>query len=402
MTKSITAQKLFARPGLPILFLIYTAFIALGTPDGMFGVAWPTMRQGFGVPIDAIGLAMVFGTAGYLLCSFFAGRLIAHFSISGLLTLSCALVGAILIADCFVPTWTWFAVLSFVIGFGGGGIDAGLNTYVASSLGEREMHWLHACYGLGATIGPLLMTGVLNHFGGWRPAYWILGGVQLTLSLAYALSKSRWKKFDKGNRGIGSEKKLTDYNTSIGETMGHGPSWAGMVLFFLYSGAELGLGFWAYSILTESRGVAPTLAGILAGGFYGFFTVGRILSGFYIKKVPTQRLLLGSLGLALAGSILLWANLNPLLSFSGMILTGFVIAPVFPCLVSSTRMRVGARHAGNTIGMQMAAAGFGAAVLPALMGVLARQVSVEAITVVFVALFALILTLYLLSTWKKV
>jgi fucose permease len=174
-----------------------------------------------------------------------------------------------------------------------------------------------------------------------------------------------------------------------------------MLLFFLYSGAELGLGFWAYTILTESRGVAPTLAGVLAGGFYGFFTVGRILSGFYIKKVPTQSLLVGSLALALVGANLLWANLGPRPSFFGMILTGFVIAPVFPCLVSSTRMRVGERHAGNTIGMQMAAAGTGAALLPSLMGVLARRVSVEAIPAALVVLFAAILGLYWVSSRPK-
>jgi fucose permease len=84
-----------------------------------------------------------------------------------------------------------------------------------------------------------------------------------------------------------------------------------------------------------------------------------------------------------------------------MILTGFVIAPVFPCLVSSTRMRVGERHAGNTIGMQMAAAGTGAALLPSLMGVLGRRVSVEAIPAALVVLFAAILGLYWVSSRPK-
>lgn len=260
------------------------------------------------------------------------------------------------------------------------------------------MHWLHACYGLGATLGPFLMTVVLNRFGGWRPAYAIMACVQLSLAAAYLLTRSEWDRFDRGGKKGSAEKKLTGHKTPLRETLGHGPSWAGMLLFFLYSGAELGLGFWAYTILTESRGVAPTLAGVLAGGFYGFFTVGRILSGFYIKKVPTSRLLPASLGFALAGASLLWANLGPLPSFGGMILTGFVIAPVFPCLVSSTKTRVGARHAGNTIGMQMAAAGTGAALLPALMGVLARRVSVEAIPAALVVLFAAILGLYWVSS----
>ncbi|HVZ79437.1 MAG TPA: MFS transporter [bacterium] len=395
-----------AHPGFLLLFLLYAPLAGIGGVDGMFGVAWPTMRQGFGVPIDAIGLAMAFGTTGYLLCSFFVGRLLARFAVHHLLAFSCTLVGLSFLGNCLVPSWTWFAALGLTVGFGAGGIDAGLNTYVALRLGEREMHWLHACYGLGATLGPWFMTAILNAFGDWRPAYWIMGPLQLAIAGAYVLTGPKWKKFDRGG-GKGSQgreparRKLTGHRTPMGETLRHGPSWAGMLLFFLYSGAEVGLGLWSYTILTESRGVATTLAGILMGGFFGFFTVGRILSGFFIKKISTRRLLLGSLFLALAGAILLWANLGPLPSFVSIILTGFVIAPVFPCLVSSTQARVGARHAGNTIGMQMAAAGTGAAALPSLMGVLARRVSLEAIPVVIVALFALILGLFFLATRKE-
>ncbi len=389
MNRSPDHARQIPRPAFLILFLVYAAFIALGMPDGLFGVAWPTMRKGFGVPIDAIGLAMITGTVGYLLSSFLSGRLLARLSISGLLTLSCSLTGAALLVNCLVPTWTWFAAVILIAGLGAGGIDAGLNTYVATRLEERQMHWLHASYGIGVMTGPLLMTVGLNLYGDWRPGYLTVGALQLGLATAFVLSAHEWKRFDATRPNPRQHNEGID--TPLLSTLTFGPAWRGFILFFLYSGAEIGLGFWAYTLLTEARGVAPVPAGLVAGGFYALFTVGRILSGFLTHRWDPNRLVTGSLGLAVLGSLLLWANLNPTVSLAGMVLTGFAIAPVFPALVSGTRDRVGRRHENNAIGIQMSMAGLGSAVIPALLGVLARRVSVEAITGALLILFTMIL-----------
>jgi fucose permease len=339
--------------------------------------------------------------AGYLLSSFMSGRLIAWLSMRGLLTLSCALFGAALIGDCLVPAWIWFALTSLALGFGAGGIDAGLNTYVATHFGARQMHWLHACFGVGVTLGPLLMTASLNRLDGWRPAYLALGLFQLAMAAVFIFSTPLWNRFHLAGRRPGQGKKLTDYDTPLMKTMAHLPTWLGMILFFLYSGAEFSLGFWAYSLLTESRGVTPTVAGMMTGSYWGLFTVGRILSGFFAKHVPLNRMVLGCLVLALAGSVLLWINLNPVWSLLGMVLTGFAIAPIFPSLVSGTQKRVGRRHASNTIGMQMCAAGAGSAFISAVLGLMARRMSLEVIPASLTGLWVMILLLFIGSIRRE-
>ena len=74
-------------------------------------------------------------------------------------------------------------------------------------------------------------------------------------------------------------------------------------------------------------------------------------------------------------------------------LIGFAIAPIFPAFMSGTSRRVGVHFAANTIGMQMTMTGLGTAVIPSLLGVLARRFSLEVIpiclAVVFLALFGL-------------
>jgi hypothetical protein len=62
--------------------------------------------------------------------------------------------------------------------------------------------------------------------------------------------------------------------------------------------------------------------------------------------------------------------------------------------MSGTRTRVGDQHAANTIGMQMTATGFGMAVIPSLLGVLAQRISLEIIPVCLLVVYASMVGVY--------
>jgi hypothetical protein len=49
------------------------AFVALGMPDGLLGVAWPAIRESFSISLDAIGWLLSATVAGYLTASFLNG-----------------------------------------------------------------------------------------------------------------------------------------------------------------------------------------------------------------------------------------------------------------------------------------------------------------------------------------
>jgi len=65
--------------------------------------------------------------------------------------------------------------------------------------------------------------------------------------------------------------------------------------------------------------------------------------------------------------------------------------------MSGTRTRVGNNLAANTIGMQIAATGFGTAIIPGTMGVLARQTSLETIPIYLLIVYVALLGCYLLA-----
>lgn len=379
-----------------MLLLAYIAFVSLGLPDGLLGVAWPSIRADFGLPLDALGSLLVSGTLGYLVSSFFSGRIMARLGVGRLLALSCAATAVAVLGYTLSPFWLGLVLLGVLSGLGAGAIDAGLNAFVAAHFGEHQMQWLHASYGIGVTLGPLLMTGGLNLFASWRVGYWVVGAGQLLLALGFALTLARWQE-QRSPQEIEQNRRLTDYRTSLRATLRQPGAWLSALLFFCYTGIELGLGHWTYSLLTESRAVPPALAGLWAGGYWAAFTLGRLLAGFFTRRIHLETLLRFSMLGALAGALLLWLNLTPALSLFGVALTGFCLAPIFPGLVSGTDGRVAPQYAANTIGIQLSAAGLGAALLPGLAGMLASRLSLEVIPLYLCALLILLSLVYNLS-----
>jgi len=392
--------KVKRHPGLGLIILSFIAFIALGLPDGLLGVGWPSIRAGFSIPLDAIGIFLIAGVIGYMVSSFLSGFLLSRLGVGRVLAASCLLTGLALLGYTFVPQWWMMVLLGVFSGLGAGAIDAGLNTYVAAHFGEGLMQWLHASWGIGITLGPIIMTVSLSALDNWRFGYQAVGIFQLLLAVSFALSLKMWNRDHKplDPNLPGGEKRLTEYKTPITDTLKQPLVWLSMFLFFLYVGAENALGTWTYTLLTESRAVNSTLAGFFAGSYWFTFTLGRIAAGLIAKRVGTDKLVLGGLAGALTGTGLLIWNPSEIANVVAVAIIGLAIAPIFPAMMSGTRARVGTQFAANTIGMQMAACGLGTAVIPGLMGVLARRFSLEVIPVCLLVVYAALLAVYVAAS----
>jgi len=397
-----TNTDILPRQKINVLLLAYIAFVTLALPTGLLGVAWPTLRTEFSLPLDAMGFLLFSSTIGYLISSLFIAQLINRFGIGPLLMVSSLASAVSLIGYTMAPAWMVIVVIGCIAGFGSGVTDAGLNTYLASEYNEGHMQWLHACFGIGATLSPIIMTASLARFISWRPGYIFVGILTAIMAICFWLTLSAWKQPNTpSTKSEDAGRGLMDYQTSLWASLLLPMTWISILMFLLYTGGELILGNWTYTLLTEGRGVSPQLAGLWAGGFWATFTIGRVLGGLYAQRIRLNTLMLGGMSLSLLGAVLFWWNPLTLVSVAGVFLTGFGMAPIFPGLVSSTSQRVGTNHAANTIGIQMSAAALGGALLPTLAGVLARRVSLETIPVMLSASTFGLLALYMLSMRLK-
>jgi fucose permease len=378
-----------------VLLLAYFAFISLGLPDGLLGVGWPSIAADFRVGTDAVGLLLFAGTAGYLVSSVAAGFSIARLGVGRLLAGSTALASIALTGYALAPGFGFLVPCALIAGFGGGAIDAGLNAYAAGAFGPRHMNWMHAFFGLGVAIGPLIMTTVLSAGLAWHWGYGIVATGQAVLAVAFAVTVRSWAQHRPAPAGdpAGTPGK-SPAATRIAVTLAIPAVWLSAAAFAIYVAIEVTAGLWAFLLLTEGRGVSATVAGVCVSAYWASLFVGRVVQGFVVERVGTTRILLGSLAGLLLGSALVAVPGPGWLAVAGLLVIGFAAAPVFPLLTLTTADRVGAAHADRTIGVQIGASGLGGALIPAGIGVLIDRLGAQILGPALVVLSALLLILY--------
>lgn len=377
-------------PRTVLALLAFLAFISLGLPDGLLGVSWPSIRATFERPLDAMGWLVAFTTAGYLTSSFLSGALLRVMPIGLVLALSTLAAASALIGYAATPSWWLMVALSFIGGLGGGAIDAGLNAYGATHFSARTLNWLHAFFGLGTTIGPLIVTAVLDAELSWRWSYVIAGSVQLALGIVFFATRARWMQLP----NLGEDAPLPVKAASTVATLRRPGVWLGMAVFFVYAGLELATAQWIFTLLHFARGFDEATAGLLVSLYWGSLMVGRVLFGLVAERVKLAATLRLCILLAVVGALLVWLVPAGGLQIVGLMMIGFFLAPVFASLISLTPARVGAAHADSTIGFQIAAAGLGGATLTALTGLLTPRFGIEVIGPAIAAYAVTLLVLY--------
>lgn len=354
------------RSGGWILGLALAAFVLLGVADSGLGVAWPSLRTVFARDLSELGSLLAFLSVGYLTASTGFGRLHVRFGTGTLLVAGGLFLGAGAIGLAVAAAWPFVPVSSGVLGLGAGLIDVGMNAHAALEFDRGSINLLHAAYGLGATLGPLLITASLAMGASWRGGYGALAAIQL--GVAYLI----WR----GRKGWRAE-------SPVEEAPQRGPVRrlmipAMLVSFLLYTGLEVGAGQWAYSLLTIGRGFSPVSGGVWVALYWGGLTAGRLAAGYVGERVSASRVISSSVLLALAGTGVLWWDPFALGAI-GLPITGFGFAAVFPTMVALTPSRIGRLESTRVIGYQLAAANIGAATIPWILGLVAGAMGLGAL-----------------------
>ena len=369
--------------------IAFICFIGLGMTSGLLGLAWPSMQKQFNLPLDGVTGLILAQTLTYTVASFSIGRVMLRFG-SGLTLL----VGALLMTLSMFGIATaqvWLLVIGagLLFGIGSGLIDAALNFYVAAYHSAQQMSWLHASFGVGVTVGPLVMTFALSQAVGWSLGYAITGCVLIGIIVLLLISGKWWR-----NDGFQSADNTPVKVARFADSLRVPAIWLSIATFLAYVGMEVGIGQWAYTILTESRGMAPNVAGPWVSIYWAAFTGGRILFGLIANRFPVSRILQVCMLVIIAGAFLfLWNPVNAV-GLIGLIVLGFAQAPVFPMFMAGTARRVGATHAANAISLQMGGVGLGAAILPGLIGTIGKNFGLETMALVFFVLAVVVFALH--------
>jgi FHS family Na+ dependent glucose MFS transporter 1 len=334
----------------------YLSFITLGLVVAVLGPSLLALAEQTASALDQISLVFVVGSLGYMASSFQVGRLYDRVPAHRLMAAGLLFLGASTALIPLMPGLWLLLLVMFFQGLANGIVDVGCNTLLQWVHGEKVgpyMNGLHAFFGVGTFIAPLLLARFLTSTGEIHWTFWTMGLVTVPLGIWLWLLPSPRPQ-------VHTEERAT---TPI--------PWVPVILvsmcFFFYVGAEIGFGNWIATYAVMLNLADKVQAARLTSAFWGAFTAARLLGVWISSRVrPRTILLVDLLGcLASLGLILLSLTSHTLL-WAGSIGLGLFMASIFATqlIFAGERMRV----TGTITGVFLTGAGFGGMVLPWFIG----------------------------------
>ena len=365
--------------------IAFLAFLLIGANDGAFGVILPGIAAHYHMNKANISLLFLFNSAGYLIAALNTGFLMTRLGARAFLLLGLGLFAVSTGLLVLMPPFLLVLALFIPIGFGIAVLDAGLNSYIAGlPRNSVVLNYLHACYGGGALLGPLLATLILALSLGWNIVYlvWAVVGIAIFFAVfvafKQALAATRQGEVSEGQGQVQNETgKRHSAQSVLRSILTMRVFWLVALFLFLYSGNEHSVGNWSYSFLTEQRHTSALFAGWIVSGYWMGLTLGRMMLAWVSRRIGEYRLVALCLLGALSSALLIWLVPVQFISIVGLFLLGFSFGPIFPTTIALTSQLVPHQSLSSAIGLITSFTSVGVAFLPWVLGNLAQLLNLN-------------------------
>jgi fucose permease len=356
-------------------------FGIIGMNLGGTGVLLPTQIEDYHIDKAVIGTVFFATSIGYFAAATGGGALLQRMGLRAYLLAGGALMFAATAAMALRPSFALYLALQLVSGLGNGALEAGLNAYLSTlDRATALLNSLHAFFGVGALIGPVVAARMLSWGYAWT-AYFVVIAVLLAVCSAGLLLYPPTATHESADPGG---------TNGYGAALRHPAVWLGGLFLAVYVGVEISLGNWSFTFLTEDRGHGVVLAGWAVSGYWMGFTAGRFVLSRLAERfgVSVVTLIAACVAGAIACALVVW--LVPGTAVPGLALLGFCLGPMYPTLIAVIPRLVPARLVATAIGLLVGVSVGGGALFPWLAGTIAQRFGAWSLFPFSVALSAVV------------
>jgi fucose permease len=351
-------------------FAFFT-FVLLGANDAAIGVLLPHWGNYYNVDKAMLSLIFFAGSVGYLVAALNSNFLSRKLGNVKFLSLGKLAFLSGVFVFCFQPPIYLLLSVPFLLGFGAAILEAALNAHMAKLPNKGILlNYLHAFYGAGALLSPFIGSYVLESDLSWTWIYFVI--TVLTFALLISI---RWL-FTNSDRAEAVTESEGE-NTAIESPLKYRFVWLFAFFSLFYAGAEISLGNWSYSFLTQYRNEGTVLAGWLMSGYWLGLTMGRVLLAPLINRLGSQRVVNICLMGTISGVLILNFMTFSFTSAFGLLLAGFCLGPIMPTALAFLSNVVPPHLLTGSISFIASLGSVGKALFPWIAGNIADELGLE-------------------------
>ncbi|MCS6847654.1 MAG: MFS transporter [Anaerolineae bacterium] len=341
------------------------AFVSLGASAALIGPALPTLAAKANTGLDRTGLVFVSMSLGYLTSAPIINTLGARMGTRNMLTVSPLVVIGSMALLALGAHLNVFFIATYLLGLGQSGTQVAYNAMFGMQQGRERasavLNRLNAFFGIGALIGPLLVSASYVLINEATLAFWIAAAMALPLTLGALWARD-------GLRQPPAARSAAPEGSAARRLLASPVAWGLCVVMGLYVGCEVAFSGWATEFTSRTTGMSTAQAAIVVSIFWAALALSRYFTNVIVSRVPSVTLVSLLFGLAIAGlGVMLLAGQVSAAAWLGAFAVGAGFGPIYPTLIAVGIQRF--PFAARMIASVLTSTGsIGALFLPALTG----------------------------------
>lgn len=272
---------------------------------------------------------------------------------------------------------------------------------------SQLMGVLHAFYGVGAALAPLIATWLITQRSWqWYEFYYLMApaaGLEFITSVA-AFWSANGSAHELETLNDTSEEGTVNHNGAIEgnhksptiEALGLASTWIISFFLFVYVGVEVSMGGWIFTFLVDLRHTTPFSAGIVTFIYWGGLTVGRVWLAFLTSCFRTQRMAVLVYLVASVVLHLIFCFVDDFFTSAiAVSLLGFFLGPLYPeAVIAQAKILPKYLHLA-AVGFACALGSAGGCVFPFITGFIARTYGIQVLQPAVLVMLVICLGLWI-------
>lgn len=382
------------------LIAIVMSFILYGMTSSLFPSVWTTIASDIGVDYSLLGIITMIPNATSGISSAFAYKVRRKLGTN--LSVTAGLIGFLISMLFFfsAKNIVMICIAYAVLGTANGIIDTVANSYIVKAYAGGVSSFLHASWGIGSSIGPMLMSLAILNTGIYKNGFlWVAIILVITIAI-FGILKVYWQ----GKKKTVSEEYVKLHSVSEEEKQSHidildtfkihfGTIF--VACFVLCGSVNSVFNAWIATFAVEQHGLSATAGATAATCFFVGLTAMRLILTVASRYIESKTILYSGMIISLIGSVFLYIKTdNEMIVYAISVIIGIGIAPVVPFLHHSIKEIFDEKYIGVIVSACNSMALIGSSITVALVSLAIKIIGINNVQIILIIYLVLALILY--------
>lgn len=370
------------------LFTIFFCYAILGLCAPVVSSIWPEIAKEILVDASLIGLVVTVNCVASGISSFFAFKVRHKLGTNYTNILGLVFFAISMIMFINIKNYSMVVVAMIILGLGNGLIDVNSNSYVVKAYDAKWVSFMHSCWGLASSIGPIFMSAAILYTPSYKNGFKMILALIILAIVILLLLKMKWTKkkqyLDKeivDLHSVTEEEKNSEI--SMVDVIKQKGVKAMLICFTLANGAGCAMMAWLATIVVSQKGVTVVEGATAVTAFSFALMLGRIGIGITVEKVGIQKTIkILSLLIFIFILALFLPYKSASLIYANAALIGFMAGPITPLLNSNLKELFDKKILGELISLGCVCSLLGVSAISILMTIASQIISINYIQII--------------------